>query len=369
MNNIDILLAAGTAYLPQVIGGLETNTHELALELNRRGYKTAVFAKLSPRDMFGVKKLLSLYRSGSRICVDRNLGYEVYRSRNPSREVGRIKAKVGVIQNGDMLDMAATLRRTGVPCVAYFHGLPFESSEHHWTEPSAQWPFRAYIANSQYTASRFRARFGIDGAVIEPIFRPERYRTTRHPQFVTFVNPVPPKGLPLALDIAAICREIPFRFVKAWPLSMRETLRLTKAVSRLPNVELVARTMDMRSVYATTRVLLVPSQWKAETWGRVASEAQFSGIPVLASDVGGLPEAVGPGGIVLKHSAPAGVWASALRRLWNDSDCYGRMSTAALLHSQREAINLDRQVDRFVAVLAPFLSDHQQVVRKARAAG
>ncbi len=60
---------------------------------------------------------------------------------------------------------------------------------------------------------------------------------------------------------------------------------------------LVGRTMDTRSVYAATRVLLVPSQWKAETWGRVASEAQFSGIPVLASDVGGSPEAVAPGGV------------------------------------------------------------------------
>ena len=55
--------------------------------------------------------------------------------------------------------------------------------------------------------------------------------------------------------------------------------------------------MDMRSVYRDTKVLLVPSQW-LETWGRVATEAQFSGIPVLASRSGALPEAVGPGGIL-----------------------------------------------------------------------
>src|SRR3546814_9881685 len=43
---------------------------------------------------------------------------------------------------------------------------------------------------------------------------------------------------------------------------------------------------DMREVYRRTHTLLVPSQWE-EAWGRVATEAQFSGIPVLASDRGG----------------------------------------------------------------------------------
>src|SRR5262249_21620774 len=59
------------------------------------------------------------------------------------------------------------------------------------------------------------------------------------------------------------------------------------------------RTDDMRTVYCDTRILLVPSQWEDETWGRVVSEAQLSGIPVITSDRGGLPESVGPGGIVL----------------------------------------------------------------------
>ena len=42
------------------------------------------------------------------------------------------------------------------------------------------------------------------------------------------------------------------------------------------------------------------------TFGRIAVEPQFSGIPVVASDRGGLPEAVGPGGVLIDPAAHGG---------------------------------------------------------------
>lgn len=53
---------------------------------------------------------------------------------------------------------------------------------------------------------------------------------------------------------------------------------------------------DMEPAFDNISVLVVPSLWQ-EAWGLVATEAQLRGIPVIASDVGGLPEAkryVGP---------------------------------------------------------------------------
>ena len=101
-----------------------------------------------------------------------------------------------------------------------------------------------------------------------------------NPEFVTFINPVSVKGVDLALEIAAGAPDIPFCFVKAWPIPLREQARLRRGLKRAPNIVMHERTYDMREVYRKTRVLLVPSQWEAETWGRVVSEAQFSGIPV-----------------------------------------------------------------------------------------
>ncbi|MBV9628386.1 MAG: glycosyltransferase [Xanthobacteraceae bacterium] len=352
MTHANVLLVTGTAYLPQVVGGVELNTHEMATELNRRGCKTAVLAKLSPRDAFGATRLLLAHWRGVRTSVDQNLGYAVYRSRNPCELSDVPLPDVAVIQNGRMLELAEAFARRGVPCVAYFHGLPFECTEQDWHAAAVRRWFAGYIANSAYTARRFRARCGIDAHVIPPIFNPARYQAIGERRFATFINPVAAKGLELVLAVAELCPEIPFRFVKAWPLSPAQSLLLKRRVAQLHNVQLLERRTDMRSIYAGTRVLLVPSKPGHETWGRVASEAQFSGIPVLASDAGGLPEAVGPGGTIMPDNASPQAWAGALQRLWTEREHYEAKSAAALAHSRRGAINLDRQLHSLRDILA-----------------
>ena len=52
----------------------------------------------------------------------------------------------------------------------------------------------------------------------------------------------------------------------------------------------------LRDLYATASLLVAPS--RSETYGMTVTEALAHGVPVLAADVGGLPEALGttPGG-------------------------------------------------------------------------
>ena len=120
---------------------------------------------------------------------------------------------------------------------------------------------------------------------------------------------------------------------------------------KLPNVTLVGPFAEMAEVYASSRVLLVPSQWLAETWGRVASEAQFAGVPVVGSDHGGLPEAVGPGGSLLPRDSEPAIWAAEIKRLWSDDAYWSAKSAAALAHAARPDIDKDRQVAAFLHVI------------------
>jgi glycosyltransferase involved in cell wall biosynthesis len=348
---VNILFVSGNPHLPQVIGGVEINTHKLATELVRRGHNAAVAAKLSLRNRFGLKRAFHAAIARQRISRDDDLGYTVFRSRRPWEVVTELpRLDVAVIQNGQMLEFGRAFARIDVPTVAYFHGLAFES----WTElqqPSLEGlPFRGYLAVSRFVARRFEGLCGTAPVVVPPFFRREDYATRPTGTAVTFINPVPVKGLHLALQIAALCPTIPFCFVCAWPLRLSDWAMLRRRLGRIPNVELRNRTYDMRTIYRDTKILLVPSP--LETWGRVASEAQFSGIPVVASDCGGLPEAVGPGGIILQYDRSPAVWAAVIRQLWSDATLYRQLSDAALHHSARPSLDPDRQLASLLEALS-----------------
>jgi glycosyltransferase involved in cell wall biosynthesis len=345
-----LLLASGTPHLPQLVGGTEINTHQMALELNRRGHRTAVLSKLSLRDLFGATRFLASRARFSAVSHDRALGYDVYRSLRPWKDIrGLALPKVVVVQNGNMVGIARTFAGKGVGSVAYLHGTEFDTGPRAWKDAAKDLPFSSYIANSAYTAARFKAKFGLGSTVIPPIFPPELYRTPGNGAHVTFINPVPVKGVELALAVARLCPDIPFMFVRAWPIPVMEERQLQKRIAELGNVRLVGRSRDMREIYTQTRLLLVPSQWD-ETWGRVASEAQFSGIPVLASDSGGLPEAVGPGGLLLRRDDPVELWAENLRALWNDAGLYAEKREAAFSHAGRAQLDISHQMEQLIAI-------------------
>lgn len=77
-------------------------------------------------------------------------------------------------------------------------------------------------------------------------------------------------------------------------------------------------TADVRPYYAALDMLALPSV-ESETFGRVSIEAQASGVPVLCSDIGGIPETLSPGitGLLLRPGdIPA--WRDAIIYLCAD---------------------------------------------------
>ena len=207
-----------------------------------------------------------------------------------------------------------------------------------------------YISNSKFTASCYERAFGVTSTVIPPLIDRSFYSTTSTRENVTFINPYAVKGVDLVIGIARLCPDIPFVFQESWSLNETYKDELVAQIEGLANVTLRPRTKDMTSVYGKARIVLAPSKWE-EAWGRVASEAHCSGIPVIGSRRGGLPEAIGEGGIVLDYDAPLQDWADAVRLLWSDDAGYERLSTAARKFSERLEMNPEHQFAMFFAVL------------------
>jgi len=104
--------------------------------------------------------------------------------------------------------------------------------------------------------------------------------------YVTLINACAVKGLPIFLQLARALPQVAFATVAGWGTTAVDRA----ALAALPNVKLLSPTDDMDEIYSRTRVLLAPSLCD-EGFGLVVVEAMLRGVPVLASDLGGLPEA------------------------------------------------------------------------------
>lgn len=145
------------------------------------------------------------------------------------------------------------------------------------------------ITVSRYLKGYIRQWSGLDAAVIPfPVYgdAPFAHYGRFGKGFVTMVNPSPIKGIAIFLQLARARPDVQFAAVPAW--ATRNIDR--SAMQRLPNVTLLKPVDDIDQIFARTRILLVPSLW-GEAFGYLVVEAMLRGIPVLASQLGGLPEA------------------------------------------------------------------------------
>ncbi|RRI01155.1 glycosyltransferase [Mesorhizobium tamadayense] len=345
-----VLFAGGNGYPPQFSGGVQSSTHHLAEQLIEHGHEASVLAALFGQGMFGYKARAKMKLLGQRAVIDSFPGYPVVRAWFPweaaAFAVKKLQPDVAVVQCHKSVPLGKALQAEGVPLVVYLRNVEFHELGGDLRELSSA----SYIANSEFTARTYKREFGIDSTVIPPTINPAAYSTQTTGEHVTFINPYEEKGFELAVRVAAACPEIPFLFVESWKLEDDHRARIAETIASFSNIKLENRTDDMKTLYGRTRILLAPSKWE-EAWGRVASEAHCSGIPVVGSRRGGLPEAIGSGGIVLDYDAPLEDWVAAVRRLWNDRDEYERLSEAALTFSQRPELDPERQFATFFALL------------------
>jgi glycosyltransferase involved in cell wall biosynthesis len=201
------------------------------------------------------------------------------------------------------------------------------------------------VVPSQWAQEWYEREVGIRPAVLPYVVRPQRCLCSeRRPVYVTFVNPLPAKGLAVFARVAEILsRERPdirLLVVEArgrvdWLIRTGPDVRSLRSVDFLPNVP------DPRHFLSRTRLMLVPSLWN-ESFGLVAAEAMLNGIPVVASRRGALPETVGHGGILIDVPPEIGEnqvlavppdvarpWVDAIVRLWDEPDTYERYSIEA----------------------------------------
>lgn len=112
--------------------------------------------------------------------------------------------------------------------------------------------------------------------IVRPILIESELRLFTKPErptgeCITLINANILKGLPIFVALAQRFPQRKFLGVKPYYNKIN--------VPNLPNIEWMEIQDDIRNVLKKTRILLVPSLY--ESWGRVAFEAMFNGIPIL----------------------------------------------------------------------------------------
>lgn len=299
-----VLFVSDYPHLPAIKGGLQTTTHDLCLALAMAGGEAAVLCGLAGEGSEAASP-----------ASDTALGYLCIRAAAPHQALPLVaaawQADAIVVQSGNSLTrMVLASLDAGLPTAVYLHNVEV----HQLGGMLLADPLLLYLANSHFTAQRWRALSGLHCEVIPPVIHAGNYLAGTSGEKVLFVNPVPIKGVELMFALAAHCPDIPFLVVESWKIESAWRDWCRRRAQALGNIEWMEPVDDMRPVYARSRLLLMPSVWE-ESFGRTAVEAQINGMPVLASNRGALAEIVGGAGLVLEPHAPVQAWAAALRRL------------------------------------------------------
>lgn len=240
-------------------------------------------------------------------------------------------------------EILATARCRRVPTAVFLHNLSY-------CDPRYFNDADIVFAPSQYAVEEYRKRLGIEAVAVAPLILPREQAPALSScfdrKYILFVNPEIGKGVCFFLALANVFGhlrpEVRFLAVEG-RVGTKTLLTLGKKyLGDIRNIDFIKNTDSMDRVYDQAKLTLTPSLYQ-ESFGRVAAESLASGVPVISSTSGALPEVVGAGGILIdippsftvnKPVFPSDMelepWVKGALRLWDDSVLYSETQRLGL---------------------------------------
>jgi surfactin synthase thioesterase subunit/glycosyltransferase involved in cell wall biosynthesis len=362
-----ILLAANASYVPPRGGATRSNLIWLE-HLAESGHECRIVAASLPgnaaekqRQMReeDLDKRWRLVSAEGGVEVFVRPGIEVFSTTDAARQAALLREQIREFQPDWVLvsseDLGHVLLREAARCapgrLIYIAHTPqfFPFGPESWNpDPEATKLVRnavGVIAIGNHMAGYIQQHTGRGAEVIHPPIYGDppfaRYRNFGI-GYITMVNPSAVKGAPVLLELAGRFPDAPFAILPGWGTTADDLQEIGKRA----NISVLANCRNIEQVLEKTRILLMPSLWY-EGFGLIVMEAMLRGIPVIASDSGGLVEAkmgtgfVVPAGGIERYEPvfderglPRPVlretdiepWVEALNTLLTDREIYERES-------------------------------------------
>lgn len=264
--------------------------------------------------------------------------------RIPDRAVVLIDGLLGSAAPEALVPHAGRLRQVPLVHMPLGHNPPAGAGSGRAREREALWAAVTVVATSAWGKARLTELYGLAPErihVAEPGVHPAPLApgSAAGGALLCVATVSPQKGHDVLLDGLAKVSELPWRCMCVGSLARAPDFA-ERVRSRADGDGLGRRVRftgpltgaRLESAYAAADLLVLPS--RAETYGMVVSEALARGVPVLATEVGGVPEALGRGpggsrpGLLVPPEDPAALGA-ALRRWLADAELRGRLREVA----------------------------------------
>src|SRR5581483_11347032 len=153
----------------------------------------------------------------------------------------------------------------------------------------------AVVAIGHHVAGYIEHAIGVRPRVVHPpIYGAGPFERGAGGEFVTMINPSAVKGISIFLAVARALPGVDFAALPGWATNVSDR----QSLAALANVTMLQPVARIDDFLRRTRVLLMPSLWY-EGFGLIVMEAMLRGVPVIASDSGGLKDAKDGTGYVI----------------------------------------------------------------------
>lgn len=276
-------------------------------------------------------------------------------------------------------DVALKLaKKYSIPSIMRVCKVPIEIS----LAKNSEYAPTAIISTSKFVKDYVLKHWDRESTIINPLVQIEDYLITKKDflpfknELIFIFNPLERKGGLVFREIAKQLPSLKFGTVFGWSslkdnpdsnaFSKEYIKRITESEGSVfdgslpeyvnfndcPNIQIFSSADDPKKLYEKIKILLIPSQWE-EAFGRVAIEAMANRIPVLASDVAGLRDSVGDGGILLEKDN-VDKWVKAIQGLFSDEKYFNTQSEKGKEfvknnYSQEEIINKTKDLIESIA--------------------
>jgi glycosyltransferase involved in cell wall biosynthesis len=345
-------------------GGMERLVVHLATELSLRGFPVKIICLQSP----GVLASLLIEQNIPVVALESHGSRDIFALWKLRKELKQFRTSLVHLHDYSSLPYAALANILSLRCSLLFtaHGLLYEGFENLQRRNRFFCHFiKSLSAVSNKVAARHKEYLnwskpvhiianGVPAVAVDKascqIIRDELHCSDEIFLFLAVGNPRPEKGFEDLLEAAVTLRQHKCKFLIAVAGTLTDSQYCRELFNKLDRLQLADNFKflgfrdDTAALYCAADCFVLSS--RSEGLPMVILEAMMAGLPVVATRVGGIPDAIGDNALLVDAQNPLQL-AESMMYMMNDATVRNRLAAKGKEHVEKN-FGVEPMVDEYL---------------------